>query len=139
MRRRYRWYTSPDRFYFTLTDDSTLKGATMTYDRSGWDGSSAEAIVERPQQAGGTPYPLRNFYSGVYFNNTLVNGYHMDHWSLHSITMVDTANPPNTMSVPSGYAVPPMPGYYVLSCFMDTQDGREHSELGMERVIHIVR
>ncbi len=31
------------------------------------------------------------------------------------------------------------PGYWVLACFMDTQDGREHTQLGMERVIQIVR
>jgi hypothetical protein len=29
------------------------------------------------------------------------------------------------------------PGYYVQACFMDTQDGREHTTLGMERLIHI--
>jgi hypothetical protein len=28
-------------------------------------------------------------------------------------------------------------GYYVQACFMDTQDGREHTTLGMERVIRI--
>jgi hypothetical protein len=31
------------------------------------------------------------------------------------------------------------PGYWVLACFMDTQDGRDHTVLGMERVIHIAR
>jgi hypothetical protein len=31
------------------------------------------------------------------------------------------------------------PGHWVLACFMDTQDGREHTRLGMERVIHIVK
>jgi hypothetical protein len=31
------------------------------------------------------------------------------------------------------------PGVYVLACFMDTQDGREHTQLGMERTIRIVR
>jgi hypothetical protein len=31
------------------------------------------------------------------------------------------------------------PGYWVLACFMDTQDGREHTQLGMERVIHITK
>ncbi len=31
------------------------------------------------------------------------------------------------------------PGYWVLACFMDTQDHREHTQLGMERVIRIVR
>ena len=31
------------------------------------------------------------------------------------------------------------PGHWVLACFMDTQDGREHTQLGMERVIRIVR
>lgn len=28
-------------------------------------------------------------------------------------------------------------GWWVLACFMNTQDGREHTRLGMERVIHI--
>lgn len=31
------------------------------------------------------------------------------------------------------------PGYWVIACFMNTQDGREHTQLGMERVIHIVK
>lgn len=31
------------------------------------------------------------------------------------------------------------PGYYVLACFMNTQDGRVHTQLGMERVIRIVK
>ena len=31
------------------------------------------------------------------------------------------------------------PGWYVEACFMDTQDGREHTQLGMERLIHIVK
>jgi hypothetical protein len=30
------------------------------------------------------------------------------------------------------------PGWYVEACFMNTQDGREHTELGMERLVHIV-
>jgi hypothetical protein len=30
-------------------------------------------------------------------------------------------------------------GVMVLACFMDTQDHREHTLLGMERVIHIVK
>jgi uncharacterized cupredoxin-like copper-binding protein len=31
------------------------------------------------------------------------------------------------------------PGIYVEVCFMDTQDGRQHTQLGMERIIHIVK
>ncbi|MGH2867729.1 MAG: hypothetical protein ACRDNK_09195 [Solirubrobacteraceae bacterium] len=31
------------------------------------------------------------------------------------------------------------PGMYVLVCFMDTQDGREHTRLGMERTIRILK
>jgi hypothetical protein len=31
------------------------------------------------------------------------------------------------------------PGYYVEACFMDTQDGREHTQLGMERIVKIVK
>jgi hypothetical protein len=30
------------------------------------------------------------------------------------------------------------PGYYVEACFMDTEDGREHVQLGMERLVRIV-
>jgi hypothetical protein len=29
-------------------------------------------------------------------------------------------------------------GYYVEACFMDTMDGREHTQLGMERVVRVV-
>jgi hypothetical protein len=31
------------------------------------------------------------------------------------------------------------PGWYVQACFMETQDGRDHTRLGMERVFKIVR
>jgi hypothetical protein len=31
------------------------------------------------------------------------------------------------------------PGWYVQACFMDTQDGRSHTALGMERVIEITK
>lgn len=31
------------------------------------------------------------------------------------------------------------PGIYVQLCFMDTQDGRSHTQLGMERIVHIVK
>lgn len=31
------------------------------------------------------------------------------------------------------------PGYYVQACFMNTQDGREHTQVGMERLIKVVK
>ncbi len=31
------------------------------------------------------------------------------------------------------------PGWYVMACFMDTQDGRSHTLLGMERIIKITK
>jgi hypothetical protein len=31
------------------------------------------------------------------------------------------------------------PGWYVQVCFMETQDGRDHARLGMERIIKIVK
>jgi hypothetical protein len=31
------------------------------------------------------------------------------------------------------------PGYYVEACFMDTLDGREHTQLGMERLVKVVK
>jgi hypothetical protein len=30
-------------------------------------------------------------------------------------------------------------GFYVEACFMDTQDGREHTQLGMERLVRVVK
>jgi hypothetical protein len=30
-------------------------------------------------------------------------------------------------------------GFWVIACFMDTQDGREHTTLGMEKVIQILK
>jgi hypothetical protein len=31
------------------------------------------------------------------------------------------------------------PGWYIQACFMDTQDHRQHTRLGMERLLHIVK
>lgn len=31
------------------------------------------------------------------------------------------------------------PGFYVEACFMNTEDGREHTQLGMERLIKVVK
>lgn len=31
------------------------------------------------------------------------------------------------------------PGVYVQECFMNTQDGREHTRLGMERIFRITK
>jgi hypothetical protein len=31
------------------------------------------------------------------------------------------------------------PGWYVEACFMNTGDGREHTQLGMERLVHVVK
>jgi hypothetical protein len=37
------------------------------------------------------------------------------------------------------YVVGVPTGYWVIACFMNTQDGRDHTQLGMERVIDIVK
>ena len=42
-------------------------------------------------------------------------------------------------AVPSSSRCTPGPGFWVLACFMDTQDRGEHTLLGMERVIKIVK
>jgi len=31
------------------------------------------------------------------------------------------------------------PGFYVEACFMNIEDGREHTQLGMERLIRVVK
>ncbi len=55
------------------------------------------------------------------------------------------AGPPVDLAGPlssGGYQqeiVSAKPGWYVQACFMPTQDGREHTLLGMERVIKIVK
>jgi hypothetical protein len=38
-----------------------------------------------------------------------------------------------------GQTITAKPGIYVELCFMDTQDGRSHTQLGMERIIKIVK
>ena len=43
---------------------------------------------------------------------------------------------------PGGYqqgVITARPGLYVQVCFMSTQDGRPHTRLGMERIIHIAK
>jgi len=37
------------------------------------------------------------------------------------------------------WVVTQKPGYWVIACFMDTQDGREHTTLGMEKIIQILK
>lgn len=37
------------------------------------------------------------------------------------------------------YVLHAKPGYYVEACFMDTQDGRQHTQLGMERLVKVVK
>ena len=36
-------------------------------------------------------------------------------------------------------AISAKPGVYVIACFMDTQDHREHTQLGMEKIIRITK
>jgi hypothetical protein len=55
------------------------------------------------------------------------------------------AGPPVTFQgpvSPGGYqqsVIAARPGIYVQVCFMSTQDGRPHTRLGMERIIHITK
>lgn len=37
------------------------------------------------------------------------------------------------------YVLHTKPGYYVEACFMSTQDGRDHTQLGMERLVKVVK
>ncbi|MFI4985082.1 MAG: hypothetical protein ACHQAV_03730 [Solirubrobacterales bacterium] len=55
------------------------------------------------------------------------------------------AGPPVTFTGPVSHGayqqetITAKPGVYVEACFMNTQDGREHTRLGMERIIKIVK
>lgn len=48
------------------------------------------------------------------------------------------ANPMSTGGLLETVITEP-PGIYVQDCFMDTQDGRSHTQLGMERIFKIVK
>jgi hypothetical protein len=62
------------------------------------------------------------------------------------------ANVPNSLTIGQGFTfdgglspgayqqmtITQHPGIWVLICFMNTQDGRSHSQLGMERIIRIL-
>jgi len=55
------------------------------------------------------------------------------------------AGPPVTFVPPLSHeafeqeTITAKPGWYVQACFMETQDGRDHTRLGMERIIKIVK
>jgi hypothetical protein len=55
------------------------------------------------------------------------------------------AGPPVTFAGPLSHesfqqeTITAKPGVYVQACFMETQDGRSHTRLGMERIIKIVK
>jgi hypothetical protein len=55
------------------------------------------------------------------------------------------AGPPVSLQGPVSHGVyqqqtiTAKPGWYVQACFMDTQDGREHTLIGMERAIRILK
>jgi uncharacterized cupredoxin-like copper-binding protein len=55
------------------------------------------------------------------------------------------AGPPVTFTGPVSHGayqqetITAKPGIYVEACFMNTQDGREHTRLGMERIIKIAK
>jgi hypothetical protein len=55
-----------------------------------------------------------------------------------SIGFADFAGPMSTGGMQQE-AVTAKPGIYVLACFMNAQDGREHTQLGMERTIRVVK
>ena len=46
---------------------------------------------------------------------------------------------PSSPGMLSQYVLHATPGIYVVACFMQTQDGREHARLGMERTIRITK
>jgi hypothetical protein len=63
------------------------------------------------------------------------------------------ANVPNSLTIGQGFAfdgglspgayqqmtITQHPGVWVLICFMNVQDGRDHAQLGMERIIRILK
>ncbi len=51
---------------------------------------------------------------------------------------VNFAGPLSTGSLQQGF-ITARPGWYVQACLMDTQDHREHTRLGMERLIKITK
>lgn len=51
------------------------------------------------------------------------------------VSLLDPASPGATQQA----VLNAKPGWYVEACFMDTQDHREHVQLGMERLVHIVK
>ena len=50
-----------------------------------------------------------------------------------------TASAPLSSGASQQMTLTASPGTYIVACFMETQDGRDHTQLGMLRVIHIVR
>ncbi|MBV8430146.1 MAG: hypothetical protein JO244_03225 [Solirubrobacterales bacterium] len=62
-----------------------------------------------------------------------------DHQAMRFATgMAEFAGPLSTGGLQQ-FNLNALPGWYVLACFMNAQDGREHTQLGMERIIRIVK
>jgi hypothetical protein len=51
----------------------------------------------------------------------------------HFVSLLDPASPGALQQI----TLHTKRGWYAEVCFMDTQDGREHSQLGMERLVHV--
>jgi hypothetical protein len=83
-------------------------------------------------------FPVRSSAAGAKLVKALTAGNERQAEKLVAGPPVDFAGPLSTGGFQQETITAPS-GWYVQVCFMDTQDGRSHNRLGMERVIKITR
>ncbi|MGH2929872.1 MAG: hypothetical protein ACRDL8_16845, partial [Solirubrobacteraceae bacterium] len=81
---------------------------------------------------------VRNRTAGKHVVSLLLAGHDRAAQRLASHSFADLLGPASPGAMQQ-QVLNAKPGYYVEACFMDTGDGREHAQLGMVRLVRIVK
>ena len=83
-------------------------------------------------------FPVKSKAAAIRAAKLLLNGKEKQAQKLIAGAPVSFAGPLSTGGFQQE-TITAKPGWYVQVCFMQTQDGRDHATLGMERVIKITK
>jgi hypothetical protein len=112
---------------FAFRGPSTLhEGELVRFENEGW-------VVHMD-----LAFPVKNRATAKLLIRALLAGRQKQVEKLVAGEPVNFAGPLSTAAFQQE-AITAKPGWYVQACFMDTQDGRDHTMLGMERAIQIVK
>ena len=83
-------------------------------------------------------FPVKSRAAAIHAANLLLKGKEKQAQKLIAGAPVTFAGPVSSGAFQQEL-ITAKPGWYVQACFMQTQDGRDHTQLGMERVIKITK